>query len=168
MTLPGLITLEQVSGNLEAYIAYCYRVFEQEIRDAQLQFLGWNVGCRRMPQTNGKDYRFWHLVSNSSASKQEDDRIINTKRCERLRWIPYVLQCANSGQPDVLCWEKPMKHGEKSINIWLKEHDYLVALGRRRDYFMLTTAFVFEGTEERIKFARKRHDQESRKWPDPR
>jgi hypothetical protein len=169
MSLPDLITLSEFNGNWDAYVAYCYGVFEREIRDARLTFLDLNVGCRRLPQTDSKDYRFWHLVSNNSdASKQEDDRIINLKRCERLRWIPYVLRQAQLKDASILCWEKPMKHGESSLHFWLHNHDYLVVLGRRANYFMLTTAFPFEGTEGRIKSERDYRLKESKKWPDPR
>ena len=52
--------------------------------DAAVSSRGWCVSARRHPETKGKGYGFWHVISEASQinNRNEGERIPNLRRCE--------------------------------------------------------------------------------------
>lgn len=156
MDLPELITLESENGDAEAYIEKVYNIFLDEVVKSKLRFLGLPVRCQYRPESRGKHFGFWHLISEG---KDEDDRDINFRRCERIKWVSYLIRNANS--EGIYCWENKRK-SNIHIVIWCPEERFIVVLAKRHDYFLLKTAYVHNERKT------KAFDSERRRSKDPR
>ena len=95
--------------------------------------------------TGDRDYGFWHLISEAPEqdNRNEDDRIPDLRRCERVRWVAWCIQ--NAGTPGFSWWENDRK-GQTHVVIWAEEHDYAVMLGMRNTaegvrFYLLKTAY---------------------------
>jgi hypothetical protein len=66
-----------------------YRIYLDTVAHANLMFLGAPVRVRFNPTTKHKGYGFWHLISEapSQGNRNEDDRVPDLRRCERVRWV---------------------------------------------------------------------------------
>lgn len=128
-----------------AYEDATYRVYLDTVALAGLGFQGAPVKVRYKPETRHKGYGFWHLISEapSQSNRNEDDRIPDLRRCERVRWVAWCIQ--NAEQPGFSWWENDRK-GETHVVIWAEAHDYAVMLGKRNTdqgvrYYLLKTAY---------------------------
>ena len=135
MTPPGLLLFDAFGGNWRAYETELHRIFMDEIVRGGLQFRGQRVSCRRNPETVGRWSSFWHLVQEG---RVEAERTPDLRRCERLRWVRWVIEKA-AVHPEIEEWQN-VRRGETNTLLWYRE-EYLVVLGQRRDYWLLRTAF---------------------------
>ena len=111
------------------------------------------------PETKHKGYGFWHLISEApdQRNRNEDDRIPDLRRCERVRWVAWCIQ--NAGTPGFSWWENERK-GQTHVVIWAEEHDYAVMLGKRNTaegvrFYLLKTAYCLRSHNVR-RFAKER------------
>ena len=81
--------LPAVGGDWTAYEAELHRIFIAEIARGELTFRGVRVNCRRRPEAAGRWASFWHLVQEG---RVEDNRTPDLRRCERIRWVRWVIQ----------------------------------------------------------------------------
>lgn len=135
MPLPDLMLLEHHGGDWNAYLDAIYAAYMQDIVHDRPQFRGLRVAHRRVPESQGKGAGFWHVISHG---KTEDDRIIDIRRCERIRWIRHLIDNEGNDQ-DITSWENE-RGRESNVLLWLQE-EYLVILGRRSDHYLLRTAY---------------------------
>ncbi len=135
MTLPAFLLLSDYGGDWDRYLDAIYAVYVQDFAMSQCTFRGSRVSCRRHPVSQGKAHGFWHVVS---TGKTEAERLIDLRRCERIRWIKHVITNADT-DTDIDLW-KNNKNGEDNVLLWLQE-DYLVILGERTNYYLLRTAY---------------------------
>lgn len=161
MTLPSLV---QVSDyNASEYIDKIYEIFVNEVVNGNLSFLGLPISCPWHPPYDSKHFSFWHLISESSDSNRvEQDRVPDMRRCERIKWIAYVINNASNKQL-VWCWEKDIKTSRgksKHIHLYFHEERYMVILRRKNVRFEIVTTFTVEN--------HKRREEESKIWSDPR
>ncbi|MCH7805817.1 MAG: hypothetical protein IH995_01550 [Proteobacteria bacterium] len=136
MTLPDLMPLTDFEGDVELYLDGLYEFYEINIVRAGLTFDGNPISCRRHPETDGKGFRFWHIISTGTA---EEERIPDLRRCETITLIPYILNNVNN-DPNISYWEN-IRGTETNILIFLDGEDYLVILGKRRNYNLLKSAY---------------------------
>jgi hypothetical protein len=129
---------EDTAGCWKIYLEVLYGVFQRTLAKAQLTFRGCNVACRRIPESDGKHFAFWHLIQEGYP---EEDRIPDLERCRRLMWIGWIIQNADSA-PCIRVFRQTPRFGEKPWALWLFEHDYVVILAERSNYYLLKTAFV--------------------------
>lgn len=158
VTPPDLVPFQAFGGDWETYQAALYRIFQQEIASGGLRFQGLPVSCRRLPQTGGRWAAFWHLVQEGPA---EEDRTPDLRRCERIRWVRWVIENANT-HPEIDRW-KNTRYTERNALLWYRE-EYLVVLTRRRDYWLLKTAYCTERSG-RIAQLRRERDTSHRSPP---
>ena len=86
-------------------------------------------------------------------NRNEEDRIPNLRRCERILWIQWVIQNAgNDGFP----WWENQRQGNTHVVIWAQEHDFAIVLAKRRDYYVLKTAYAEIKPHRRKTFRRNR------------
>jgi hypothetical protein len=109
-----------------------------------LSFRGLPVRLRFHPESAGKHYSFWHLISEGS---KEDERIPDLRRCERLRWIAWTIREADRSDA-VRCWEN-QRSGNSHVVLWLHNEHFAVVLAARNDYYLLKTAYVLAPNRER-------------------
>lgn len=140
MNPPELLRLDddEFDGNWVDYERELYRIFETEVKDGNLQYRGLPVKCRRDPETQGKWASFWHLIQRGPV---EDDRLPDLRRCERIRWIRWVIENADN-HTEIDVWRNKRPHGANML-LWFRE-EYLVVLGKRKDNWLLRTAYFTE------------------------
>lgn len=142
MSLPQLVLLSEYEAT--NYLDAVYNIFNEEIANGKLSFLCLPIKCPWNPPFENKHFCFWHLISEKGDSDKEEDRIPDLRRCERIRWIAYVLNNANDNRK-VWCWEKAVKtkRGRVShIILYLHEENYMVILRRKSNRLELVTAYT--------------------------
>ena len=140
MTPPDLLLFDDFGGNWGAYEHELHRIFMGEIARAGLEFRGLRVGCRRIPETASRWASFWHLIQEGYV---EDERTPDLRRCERLRWVRWVIENATS-HPEIDEWQNSRKN-EINTLLWYRE-EYLVVLAQRQGYWLLKTAYCTDQT----------------------
>ncbi len=152
MMPPELLLFSDYEGDWNRYETALAEIFMREIARGGLTLDGCRVQCRRIPETAGRWAAFWHLIQEG---KIEDERTPDLRRCERVRWVKWVIENANCN-PEISRWENVRKT-EMNILLWYKE-EYLVILAKRSDYLLLKTAYCTEQAG-RIASLRKERDE---------
>jgi hypothetical protein len=148
MTPPALPAF---AGDWPAYEADLHRIFLAEIAQSGLTFEGLRVNRRRLPETGGRWAAFWHLLQEG---RVEDNRTPDLRRCERLRWVPWVIRNAGAHR-EIDVWRNT-RGTETNALLWFRE-EYLVVLGERSGYWLLRTAYC-TGRSGRVAQLRKERD----------
>jgi hypothetical protein len=149
--LPELVPLSDFEAT--EYLENVYQIFHSEIIAKSPVFEGMPVKCRRDPIMDGKEAGFWHCISEGA---NENERIPDPRRCERVRWIRAILENASDSRIDV--WTVKRNRDER-VHIWFEE-TYLVVLGKRRRYFQLITAFCTDREHTKRKKRKERDSQQ--------
>lgn len=152
MNPPELVLFDQFGGNWNAYVDELYRIFSHDISSERLTFRGSRVGCRRVPVIHGKLGAFWHVVQEG---RIEDERTPDLRRCERIRWIGWVVENADK-HPEIDVWEE-IRDNKSDFLLWFREF-YLVVLSQRRDFWLLKTAYC---TVQSGRIAQKRRERDA-------
>jgi len=122
------------------YLEDIYLRYLRSVARGGLIFRGCQVRCQFRPETDGKHYAFWHMMQEGSGGRAEVDRTPDLERCRRVEWIGWVIRNAGA-HPGIRVFRQTERWGEHPWALWLYEHDYLVILWERRDYYLLKTAF---------------------------
>jgi hypothetical protein len=149
--LPSLILFSDFNGNWDRYLEAIYACFNQDFIDSPPIFHGRRLGLKRHPMTHGKEATFWHMTSEGT---DEESRIPDIRRCERIRWPKPVIEYVDD--PKVKYWVS-VKRNEDRIHIWLEDEDYVVVLADRRGFLLPWTAFLITREHTRSKL-RKEYD----------
>ena len=152
MTPPDLLLFDDFGGNWESYEHELHRIFMGEIARAYLEFRGLKVGCRRILETAGRWASFWHLIQEGYV---EEERTPDLRRCERLRWVRWVIENAVT-HPEIDEWQNRRKNKINTL-LWFRE-EYLVVLAQRQRYWLLKTAYC-TGQSLRVRQLRHERDQ---------
>lgn len=86
-----------------------------------------------------KEATFWHLVS---TGKIEEDRNIDLRRCERIRWPKPIIEHSTE-QGHIYVWVEEINKEER-IHLLCARERYLVVLAVRKGYVLPWTAFFIE------------------------
>ena len=152
MTPPDLIPFTAFGGDWAAYETELHRIFIAEIARGGLTFRGVRVNCRRLPEAAGRWASFWHLVQEG---RVEDNRTPDLRRCERIRWVRWVIQNAPA-YAEIDEWQNTRGTGVNTL-LWFRE-EYLVVLARRQEYWLLRTAYCTEKSGRIGQLQRERDD----------
>lgn len=148
---PDLLLFQNFGGDWKKYEKELNRIFTEEIAWGSLRFRNRPVNCRRIPETGGRWASFWHLIQEG---REEDERTPDLRRCERLPWIPWVINNAIT-HPEIDGWQNK-RGSETNSLLWYRE-EYLVVLSQRQGYWLLKTAY-FTDKKYRIRQLRKERD----------
>jgi hypothetical protein len=149
---PDLITLAAFNGDWSAYEDALYEIFMNEIAHGDLTFNGARISCRRIPESENRWASFWHLIQEG---KLEDDRTPDLRRCERLRWVTWVIQ--NAGADASIDVWRNIRKTDANVLLWYQE-EYLVVLSERQGYHLLKTAYC---TEQRRRIEQLRRERDA-------
>lgn len=152
MNPPDLVWFAAFDGHWPAYETELYRIFVAEIARGGIEFDGLPVNCRRLPEAAGGWASFWHLVQEG---RVEDDRLPDLRRCERIRWVRWVIENA-AAHTEIDVWRN-MRGAEVNTLLWFRE-EYLVVLGQRQGYWLLRTAYC---TDKSGRIAQLRKDRDA-------
>lgn len=147
MSLPDLFPFH---GDWDRYEEELYEIYLETIVRSSLAFGGVPVRSRFEPSTKNKGYSFWHLISEG---EQEEERIPDPRRCERIRWVAWLIQNATSHSD--LCWWENKRGNNIHVVIWHEREEFAVVLAKRPGYFLLKTAYWVK-TYRRKDFERER------------
>lgn len=142
MSLPALILF---NGDWEAYVDQVYSQYLDDIVTTPKIFRGKPVKARYNPATDGKGFSFWHLISEGS---NEDDRTPDIRRCERISWIGWVIEQADSENPRIknLVTTRTVRgRTTERLVLWCEDAEFVVILEERTQYFHLVTAYSVSG-----------------------
>lgn len=138
-SLPALFRLSDYQGDWERYLEALYQIFLDEVVNAGLMFQGLPVRVQFRPMTHGKGFGFWHLISEGQGPNEEE-RTPDLRRCERLRWIAWLIR--NVESKNSIRWWENRRGGNTHVVLWLPAHDFAVVLAKRQGYYLLRTAYV--------------------------
>lgn len=145
---PDLMEFSNYGGDWAAYEDAIYAEYLSTVAHAGLLLWGVQVNVRYIPATKHKGYGFWHLISEapSKNNRNEDDRIPDLKRCERIRWVAWCIQ--NVDNHGFSYWAN-QRGGETHIVIWAEQDDFAVVLAKRQNkegirYYLLKTAYCLK------------------------
>lgn len=148
MDLPPL---EPFCGDWTAYIERIYQIYRETILKNNPKYRNFPVKPRYTPEVKGKHHGFWHLTSEGD---KEDEREPCLFRCERIRWIRWLIdnlnQCA-----EISVWHET-RNNTSEVVIWLESEDYVVVLSERRDYWLLKTAYLIKYDNKRKQLRKNR------------
>lgn len=147
--LPPLVLFSEYNGNWELYLDALYAWFKQDFIDSKPVFQGKRLRLKRYPLSQGKEATFWHMTSEGS---DEESRIPDFRRCERIRWPKPVIE--NDSDPTVKVWRN-QRGREKRICLWLVQENYLVVLADRDEYILPWTAYLVEKPHQQRKLERE-------------
>ncbi len=150
MTETELPPLYKFHGNWDAYVNEIYKIYLDEIVDAGHTFQGLPIRHKFIPKTDNKGYGFWHLISEG---RVEEDRIIDIQRCERIRWIAWIIEYAETSHR--ISWWENRRKSSKNVVLWAENEEFAVILSKRSGYYLLTTAYVVKPNRKRS-FAKER------------
>lgn len=151
---PPLILFD---GEWPVYEERLYEAFLDTLVRRAVTFRGWPVKPQYRPSHRGKGFSFWHVISEAPdpRNRNEDDRIPGLRRCERIRWIAWVIECASNGEPGFHWWEN-RRGRDRRVVIWAEKHDFAVVLARRKGYYVLKTAYSGIRPHQRQSFMAER------------
>jgi hypothetical protein len=147
--LPPLLELAAHGGDWPRYEAAIYEVFRCDFVVRQPVYRGLRVGIQKDPKTNGKEFTFWHVITeNWKPDGAEDDRIPDMRRCERIAWPKALIDLAVAGDSRVRCWSQQRASADKRTQtryvIAPEDFSFVVILADRTRYLHLVTAFPAE------------------------
>ncbi|MBF0423593.1 MAG: oxidoreductase [Magnetococcales bacterium] len=148
-TPPALIPFH---GDWSKYVEEVYQAFLDDVVNGVLTIDRLPVSCQFRPPSQGKHFAFWHMVSEG---KQEEDRIPDFRRCERIRWIAWVISNHRT-HPDISWW-KNRRGSNTMLVLWYEPEDFAVILAERKGYWLLKTAYLLQGHRKKT-FAMERDE----------
>lgn len=150
--LPPLVTLSDLSGDWDAYLARLYEGFVSDFITSKPVYPGKRWSLKRQPIIKGKEATFWHIVSEGGI---ESERLPDLRRCECIRWPRAIIDVIFTDR--VRVWRN-RRGSEERILIALPDFSYLVVLADRGEYVMLWTAYNVEREHARRKLRREYED----------
>ncbi|HVE44101.1 MAG TPA: oxidoreductase [Gammaproteobacteria bacterium] len=134
--LPKLITLSEYGGDPLPYIEAIYQSYLNNVVNAELHYNKLPVKFQFRPLREGKGFAFWHTISEG---EKEEDRTIDLRRCERIRWIAWVIKNA-SISAKITIWENKRGENEHTV-LFFEAESYVVILAKRNGYYLFRTAY---------------------------
>lgn len=134
--LPPLIRLSDFGNDWDSYLEALYRIYLDEIVNSGLTFQGFPLRVQFRPMTHGKGFGFRHLISKGES---EDERTPDLRRCERIRWIAWIIRNSASNN-DIIWWENRRKSNTHTV-LWFQRENFVVILAKRQNYYLLKSAY---------------------------
>lgn len=143
-SLPAIMPFNDY-GNWDKYIKALYTVFKRDFIDSKPNVGEVTFRLKYNPAFQDRAYTFYHMTHKGN---DENERIPDLRRSERLPWCRYTIEHADAYK--LRFWEEERK-GHHRVCIWLKamnddgivdtENNYFVILEVRKDYVLPWTAF---------------------------
>jgi hypothetical protein len=139
LKLPELIKLEDYNGNWENYLEAIYQCFLEDFFRNGIKCDYKKVACIKEPKYRGKEFAFWHLISEGES---EEERIPDMERCKRIKWPKVIVE--NCSDEKVHVWKTVRRRKNRSNQkriIFCYDWIYAVVLTERKGYYLFCTAY---------------------------
>lgn len=136
-------------GDWCRYLDALYAWFKQDFIDSKPTFQGRRLGLKRHPMTHGREATFWHIISEG---QDEENRIPDFRRCERIRWPKPIIE--READLAIKFWRN-RRGREERVCLWLVQENYLVILADRGEYILPWTAYLVEQSHRQRKLQRE-------------
>jgi hypothetical protein len=147
--LPNIVSFNDYNGDWDQYLEALYNFFKADFIDSKPNFRGQTLAVKRHPLSLGKEATFWHLISEG---KDEENRLPDLRRCERIRWPKPIVENSND---NVIKFWKNRRNGETRICLWLEKEDYIIILAERTGYTLFWTAYNVTYPHQRRKLQKE-------------
>lgn len=130
-----------LTGSWDEYLDKIYDHYLADLITTKVYLQGKPVNARFNPATDNKGFSFWHVISEG---EREEDRTPDPRRCERIRWIAWMIKRAADGNDPLLRWEntRTQRRGTTTrLILFCEQNSYVVVLEERSEYFLLVTAY---------------------------
>jgi len=163
--VPDLPKFLQPAMNLDGewdseVLPYLYGVFERDFKLCSTCFNGIIVLYDLTMKDSDKEEGFWHLITKDQfidVRKKVKERLPDYKRAKRLHWIKPIIE--NNSHSEILVWNYEEAKGKIHTYLWLKNHDFVVIIKKRREkigeFYILVTAYYVEYDHTRRKLEDK-------------
>ncbi len=144
--LPQIVAWKQTLGELwKDYVCRLYRVFRSDFVLSPPYYLKQKVKIKRMPRQGIYPYTFVHLITKDL--KDKGGRLPDPRRAERIKWPKAIIDnysscitCNYRSCSKPWVWETK-RNSHIRIKFYLSDQKYLVVLEKRKDYYLLITAY---------------------------
>ncbi|TSC57753.1 MAG: hypothetical protein Greene041619_998 [Candidatus Peregrinibacteria bacterium Greene0416_19] len=136
--MPQPPDLVEYNGKWEPYRDQLYGIFHADFVASCPHFRGSKVVLGHQRVIDGKEWVFWHIIQEG---EDEQNRLPNFRRCERIRWVRFVIENADGGHVKV--WEN-RRGRDTRICLCYGDWEYLVILTKRQTHLILVTAYPVE------------------------
>ncbi|MCP4710272.1 MAG: hypothetical protein GY869_16740 [Planctomycetes bacterium] len=149
--------MEQCGGDWDNYLNAVYDHFCADFIFHKTYYNGVRVAVRKIPESKGKGYGFWHCIS--EGAKEEEERIPDLERCKRIKWIKAIIEHADN--PEIDTWSN--RRGRERCRLLWYQEQFLVVLAERKrkedgkKYYLLKTAYCTTRPNQ-VKRLRKERD----------
>ena len=157
LILPPLVKYENFSSD-EEFLDVLYEYFKQDFLLDKPKYKGISLRLKRMPIRNNREATFYHITTKG---KNEDNRVIDIPRAERIRWIKPIIE---SNDKTLMIWENNRKK-EENILIFHEQENFLIVLRKRTNGLMFWTSY-FVNKCYKLKLI-KEHDKYHNKLKTP-
>lgn len=151
-----------------AYENDLYQVFYHDFIANKTKIKSKNINIRKNPIMFGKEQAFFHITSKGfQYDSDPNDRIPDLKRCERIRWIKYLIEYYNAhGECDeqLRYWEEDY-NGNSRIHLLCEIEKFLVVIEERNDYCLFITSYYIEHEHQLQKKLKKYYRYKKQKTP---
>lgn len=138
LVFPDLIHLSAFGGNFTQYFSALFDVFEKEYIKTHPYYDGKRVVTKRYPEEETMHRTFYHLTHSGDDEKNREPNL------ERMSMILYPKFCIeNSSHEEFIVWENERGKDERVLILHL-ETKYLTVITKRKDYYILTTAYLLD------------------------
>lgn len=145
--LQPIVTLANYKGVYSDYQEYLYGVFKEDLYNNKVFYNNKPVSLKRNPEYLGKEYSFFHLTCKDfNNTGNEDDRVPDLRRCERLHWIKPTIELEHSLTCNQACFKVYTKtvRNKDRVHLFNENDRYMIVLEERKDYYLLITAYYIE------------------------
>lgn len=137
--LPKLVLLTDYRNNWDNYLSALYTFYTKDFIETKPVFRREKLAVKKHPLVDGKEATFWHIIQKG---KNEDERIPDLRRCERICWPKPIIEHCEEGGIKIWENERYTKKGKQiSICIWFEQAEYLIILRKRVGYILFWTGY---------------------------
>lgn len=156
--IPPLICLSDYAGDFYKYEEDLYNAFVQDYLNKKLSYNGIRIAHKKHPLIKGKSCTYWHIISDG---EEEEDREIDLRRCERVKWPAFIINNCIDTCDEILVWEN--KRGWNTrVLIWCREVEYLIVLDKRQEFLLLWTAYPVTRGHRKAKLLKEYHEYKAK------
>jgi hypothetical protein len=156
--LPPLVLLEDSAGDWNTYENVLYSWFTSDFVKSRPAWPGKRVGLKRMPLSKGKEATFWHFISEGES---EVDRLMDIRRCERIRWPRPTMEKFIDRRPMagdcIVWWKNQRRGGEWRYLLAVPDFSYLMIVADRGEFVLPWTQYHVDHSHRREKYRKEYH-----------